>query len=437
MIREMTGIRIQSSQKELALREMIDQSLPGTSDSFREEVFSECIGRESVATTVVEKGLAFPHAKIATRMEPTVCVGYCREGIVWDSSGEVVHIVVLLICHKEDHLSILGELASMMQVPGVQEKMGISDCPEAIIQVLQNARKYRSHHISVDKKKLTHSIIEHISQEVRALQASRVFLFTNSPARLAGIMKELAPTRMSLVTNKRDLRKQMASLDSHVEEVYQVAENLYDEKAILMELWTQEKLKEGEIIVCISGFEYDDMPQLISIYSIPWDLYNESRILNYQVPQGIDLEVLSRLIYLALELARQGREGKSVGTLFVLGNYDKVKPYCKQLIINPFGGLDRQSRSVLDPSLSETIKEYSKIDGAFIIDNDGLIHSAGTYLSIPPNKGELPSGLGARHAAAMGITLVAPVVSVVISESTKNIRIFWSGAEQDIYISSR
>lgn len=436
MIRKMTGIRLQNNQKDLALREMIDQGLPGTSDEFREEVFLKCIGRESVATTVVEKGLAFPHAKMWTKMEPTICVGYCREGIVWDSSGEVVHIVVLLICHHEDHLSILAELASIVQVPGVQEKMEISESPEAIIQVLENAQKYRSHHIPADKKKLTHSIIEHIFAQVRALPLSRVFLFTNSLTRLAGIMNELASTRMSVVTNKEDLRKQMTCIGSQLEEIYQVAENLYDEKAILMELWTQEKLKEGETIVCLSGFEYDDMPHLISVYSMPWDLYNESRILNYQVPQGIDIEVLSRLVYLALELARQGREGKPVGTLFVLGDYDKIKPYCKQLIINPFGGLDRQSRSILDPSLSETIKEYSKIDGAFIIGNNGLIHSAGTYLSIPPNKVELPSGLGARHAAAMGITLVAPVVSVVISESTKNIRIFWSGVEQDIYISS-
>ena len=32
--------------------------------------------------------------------------------------------------------------------------------------------------------------------------------------------------------------------------------------------------------------------------------------------------------------------------------------------------------------------------------------------------GELPSGLGTRHAAARGITIAAPVVSAVISEST-------------------
>jgi DNA integrity scanning protein DisA with diadenylate cyclase activity len=249
-------------------------------------------------------------------------------------------------------------------------------------------------------------------------------------------MKKLESTRISLVTNKKDLKNQIAVFGSNIESIFHVDGDLSNEKSILRELWRNEVLKEGEIIISISGFEYQDMPHRISISSIPWDLYNESRILSYQIPHNINLEILSRVIYLALELARQGREGKPVGTIFVLGDYDKVKPYCKQLIINPFGGLDKQSRSILDPTLSETIKEYSKIDGAFIIGNDGLIHSAGTYLSISPNKVELASGLGARHAAAMGITLVAPVVSAVISESTGNIRVFWNGVEQDKYISS-
>ena len=250
------------------------------------------------------------------------------------------------------------------------------------------------------------------------------------------MIKQLESTRISLVTNKPDLKNRIAILGNKIESIFQVDGNLSDEKSILRELWTKEILKEGEIIISISGFEYQDIPHRISISSIPWDLYNESRILSYNIPHNINLEILRRVIYLASELAGQGREGKPVGTIFVLGDYEKVNSYCKQLIINPFGSLDKQSRSILDPSLSETIKEYSKIDGAFIIGNDGLIHSAGTYLSIPPNKEELTPGLGARHAAAMGITLVAPVVSVVISESTGNIRVFWNGVEQDKYISS-
>lgn len=435
MTGNVTGKLIQSQQKDQALREMIDESLANMPNGFRDNVFQECIERESVATTMVEKGLAFPHAKMTSDMEPTICIGYSRQGIVWDSSGEVAHIVVLLICQEKDHLPTLAEMASLMQVPGVQEKLGTVDTPEQIIRILENAKQLRSQHVPSDKKHLTHAIVEHICAQTNALQSSRVFVFTNTPARIEKLMAKLDCAAISLVTNKTDGRGHFGFEGCPIDTTYQVTGNLHNEKAILMELWSREALREGEVIVCLSGFEFDDMPHRISIHCVPWDLYNESRILNYQVPRDIDLEILSRVMFLALELAREGREGKPVGTLFVLGDYEAIRPFCKQMIINPFGGMDHQSRSILDPSLSETIKEYAKIDGAFIIGNDGLIHSAGTYLSIPPNKVELPSGLGARHAAAMGITLVAPVVSVVISESTKHIRVFWNGEEQDIYVS--
>jgi diadenylate cyclase len=142
------------------------------------------------------------------------------------------------------------------------------------------------------------------------------------------------------------------------------------------------------------------------------------------------------VVSLASELSRQGREGKPAGTIFVIGEYETVRDYCKQLIINPFGGLDDHERSILDAGLSETIKEFSKIDGAYIIENSGKIRSGGTYLSVPPHHIRLQPGLGARHAAALGITLAAPVASVVLSESTGQIRIYWDGLEQDIFTPS-
>ena len=436
MINGMTGKLIINNQKELVLKEMINQSLSEKSSSIRENVFKECLERENQATTVVEKGLAFPHAKIGTEIDPSICIGYSPEGIIWDTSGEIVHIIVLLICHEDDHLTILAELASMIQVPGVLEKLEISDSPEAIIQILENARELRTQNFPFEKERLTQAMVKQICTLMNSSGKSRIVLLTNSPSKISDLMKQLDSSGISLVTNKKDLNPRISPIGDNIENIYEVNGNLTDEKSILRELWANEMLKEGEIIISISGFEYQDMPHRISITSIPWDLYNESRILGYQIPHNINLEILSRVIYLSSELASQGREGKPVGTIFVLGDYNKVKAYCKQLIINPFGYLDEQRRNILDPSLSETIKEYSKIDGAFIIGNDGLIHSAGTYLSIPPSKMTLTPGLGARHAAAMGITLVAPVVSAVISESTGNIRVFWDGAEQDKYIPS-
>ena len=433
MFETMLGLAVRNYRKERVLAEMIDHCLSGRSGNFRKSVYKECLKRESVATTVVEKGLAFPHAKMPDPMPPQICIGYSGKGVEWDSSGEIVHIIVLLICHEDDHLSLLAELATLMQGPGVQEKLAAAEDPEQIIKILRAAREFRLLTSPHKKEELTRTLIRQLVPLLNDSPRSRTLLFTNTPSRVIKLLKEPFPQLISLVTNRKDLADQLFSHRSRIADVFITEDNLSEEQSILRGLWNSGSLHDGEILICISGFDYDDMPHSISITSVPWDLYNENRILSYKIPHKVNLEILERVIYLAIELSRQGREGKPVGTIFVVGEYEKVKPYCKQLIINPFGGLPEQNRSILDPSLSETIKEYSKIDGAFIIGNDGQIHSAGTYLSIPPDRLELPSGLGARHAAARGITLVAPVVTAVISESTGIIRIFWDGVEQDKY----
>ena len=111
------------------------------------------------------------------------------------------------------------------------------------------------------------------------------------------------------------------------------------------------------------------------------------------------------MLTLAGELGVEGREGRPVGTLFVIGDSDRVLAQSHQLVINPFHGYPEGERNILDPRLEETIKEFSAIDGAFIVRGDGVILAAGRYLA-PRGKLDppLPHGLGTRHEAAASIT---------------------------------
>ncbi len=138
--------------------------------------------------------------------------------------------------------------------------------------------------------------------------------------------------------------------------------------------------------------------------------------------------VFERLLTLASELGLEGREGRTVGTLFVLGDSDRVLSQSRQLVINPFHGYPEDERNVLDPRLEETIKEFSAIDGAFLIRGDGVILSAGRYL-VPQGKLEepLPQGLGARHEAAAGITVSTDAIAICVSQSTGTVSIFKKG----------
>jgi DNA integrity scanning protein DisA with diadenylate cyclase activity len=77
--------------------------------------------------------------------------------------------------------------------------------------------------------------------------------------------------------------------------------------------------------------------------------------------------------------------------------------------------------------LEETIKEFSALDGGFVIRGDGVVLTAGTQLlpTIPP--GHLPGGLGTRHGAAAGITACSESIALCISQSTGTVSVFRSG----------
>ena len=97
-------------------------------------------------------------------------------------------------------------------------------------------------------------------------------------------------------------------------------------------------------------------------------------------------------------------------------------------MINPFHGYPEDERNILDPRLEETIKEFSAIDGAFVVRGDGVVLAAGRYLA-PRSKldEQLPQGLGTRHEAAAGITATTQAIALCISQSTGTVSIFKDG----------
>jgi len=185
--------------------------------------------------------------------------------------------------------------------------------------------------------------------------------------------------------------------------------------------------KRGDKIICLSGvpkFGYTD-----SIFFI--DVGKEFELLTSDfindVIEAVQPEVFNAALNIACELAAKGRENRKIGTMFVLGDEKKVMQLSRQMIINPFSGYSEKQRNILNPELEETIKEFSAIDGAFIINSTGAIVTAGRYLNAVLDTRDFPAGLGSRHIAAAGITNVTKAVAIVISESSGNVSVFKNG----------
>lgn len=136
--------------------------------------------------------------------------------------------------------------------------------------------------------------------------------------------------------------------------------------------------------------------------------------------------VLENTIQLAVEIAREGREGRKIGTLFVVSDATEVIKRSRSLILDPLYGHPAEKRKICDPQFRETLKELAQLDGAFIVSGEGIVISAARYINASATNIELPMGLGSRHVAAASITRDTQAVAVVVSESSI-VRIFNEG----------
>jgi DNA integrity scanning protein DisA with diadenylate cyclase activity len=142
--------------------------------------------------------------------------------------------------------------------------------------------------------------------------------------------------------------------------------------------------------------------------------------------KGFNFKTLESVMILAVEIARVGREGRKVGTMFIVSDADRVMRKSKSLILDPLGLHPAEARHIDSPDLRETVKELSQLDGAFIVSDDGVVLSACRYINASSRGIRLPLGLGSRHVAAASITKQTKCIAVVVSESSV-VRVFDRG----------
>jgi len=135
---------------------------------------------------------------------------------------------------------------------------------------------------------------------------------------------------------------------------------------------------------------------------------------------------LEPTIELAVEIAREGREGRRIGTLFTFGDADAVLERSRPLILDPLAGHTEEARQIRDVNLRGTIKELAQLDGAFVVSDQGIVEAACRYLDAMASDVALPYGMASRHLAGASISQVTDAVAIVVSESSM-VRVFDDG----------
>ncbi len=182
-----------------------------------------------------------------------------------------------------------------------------------------------------------------------------------------------------------------------------------------------EYVEDGDRVICAASVFNADID---TVSRVRIDEDDHSGIYNLLVNSRPDAAVIADVIELAVELGIKGQKGSRVGALFVVGDAGKVMNKSRPLSYNPF---EKSHVNVGDPIVKVMLKEFSRLDGAFIISDSGKIVSAYRYLEPSAEGVDIPKGLGARHMAASAITRDTNAVAIALSESDGLVRAFKGG----------
>ncbi len=390
--------------------------------------------REATAQTIVDVGFALPHAIIDWDGDYRVVLGRSRAGIEYGRPDtEPVQLVFLLVIgrrKKDLQLQLLAAVAELLGSEDFRKDLISAPDTRTILRLLQEKvglgpEKPGKRAPGVPR---VNTVLVRQSVELAAtLSAQAVLIATTQTDSIPWETLLGWPGRLLVVTPPSTDDLAVNRADTHFIDLPQASLTRMDQANLgLLLSASKGLLKADSEVVCVTGpgsRRLDNICVIRPQAQFQAMFSSKAKRRTARIPPA----VIQRALTLAIEMAEEGREGKPIGTVFVLGDARNVVRHSQQLVLNPFHGYSRSLRSLLDPSLGETIKEFAQLDGAFVIQADGMVLSAGTYLVPKSTTAKLPSGLGTRHQAAASITSHTEAMAIAVSQSTGTVTVFRNG----------
>jgi len=427
-------VTLRSRTKEGAIRELANALSGILGQAEPQDVIRAIHERDKIVSSWIGPGIAIPHAHLPGWKGIAMSVGRSRKGVSWDSSdGNPVNLVFLIIGGEDDpdlHVLLLAEIARALRDRALTHLVLSARTGAEIYRLLitHGYGETEGKQVSSARVRLSRLLFAHALSVAEEVKATAVVLHGDAVGSLHFIEDIPAQVPLILVTSKKSETPGGRTPISHVVQVPFPTLNRSNQVELgLLFAVSRGLLARGDIVVSLSGIPNSGSLDTLLVIEVGREfptLFSKSTT----TPLGdVEPQVLEKVLQIASDISREGREGRPVGTAFVVGDYDKVLQYCRQIVINPFRGYSEQEKNILDPSLGETVKEFSTIDGAFIVRGDGVIMSAGAFLRPDRSAVNLPSGLGARHAAAAALSAITASLAVVVSQSTGMVSLFKGG----------
>jgi len=425
-------VDLKSLDLEGALQELLAVCVEKFPDLKPEALLKGLLARESTMTTYLGFGVALPHVRVRMSRRYVLAIGRSRVGIRHDGAlGEDrVHLIVMLIAgeNARDYLQVLASIARQVKdkelVDNLVNAPDLDLLHERLIGGFSGLRA-----VEAQQSKINRLMFREAERVAQGADCTAIVVFGDTfigglqPGAMRSKLKTILVTRTAIETSDDD---------QEFNETIQVRsfsnQRLAQLRSAMLVALTRGIVNFSDRICCVGGITASNQFDTLVVVDIEREfqtlLTGSTADL---LPEDVKPEVLERVIAVATELAVEGREGRPVGCLFVVGDNAKVSSLSKPLVLNPFYGYKEEDRNILNPFMDETVKEFSSIDGAFIIRGDGVVESAGSLIQATDSTHELPSGLGSRHAAGAAISVASNCISIVVSSSTGQVTLFRRG----------
>ncbi|MBI1345816.1 hypothetical protein GC163_05960 [bacterium] len=429
-------VELSAKSRQAAIRALVQAAGLEDENIGPEKILEAIEEREAAAQTLVAPDFALPHAFVDWDGDFRIVMGRSRNGVDYGlPTGQQVKLICLLIIGRklqQTHVNVLAAMAELLKTTEFRQQLIDAKDTKAIDTLLlekaglkADSRPTRAPSIP----RITSTLIKQALQLVEGMNAQALLVAIDRVENVPWDIVNAWTGKLLVVVSTHSEDFPVARPDTHIFDVLHASLSRMDRANLGLLLAASDGLlNEKSSVVCVTG---PDGRRLDSITIAKPEAHFRA-MLSEKNKRGktiIRPAVLLRVLSIALEIASEGREAHPVGTMFILGDSRNVLRHAQQLVLNPFHGYSRQLRNVLDPSLAETIKEFALIDGAFIIQGDGTVLSAGTYLmprSSPSSS--LAQGLGARHQTAAAISASTVAMAITVSQSTGTVTVFRNGA---------
>lgn len=425
-------VDLRSLSLEAALGELLDVCIKRFPDLKRDTILKGLLAREGTMTTYLGLGVALPHVRVKSSRRYILGIGRSRAGMRHQGamSGERVHLIIMLIAgdSARETLQVLATIGRLVRdrelVDSYVHAPDLDTLYERLVGGFGGIRPLQAQQNRVNR--LMFRQAEQVAKGA-GCSATMVFGDTFMGGIGPGALRPKAKT--ILVTRNPAEPAEDGTVFADTIQVRSFSlQRMAQLRSALLVALTRGLISFNDRVCCVGGITGSNQFDTIVVAEIEREfqtlLSGPSTDL---LPEDVKPEVLERVLAVATELAVEGREGRPVGCLFVVGDTAKVEEFTKPLVLNPFFGYKEEDRNILNPFMDETVKEFSSIDGAFVIRGDGVVEAAGSLVQATGSAVTLPSGLGSRHAAAASISVAANCISIAVSSSTGQVTLFRRG----------